>query len=83
VLLLSALPLVLLRVLVSIQYARGRDMLMLWLALPSAAYLFIVANSARTIESLAQGFAVFSAGTCLFFLAICVLADHVLRNRAA
>jgi O-antigen/teichoic acid export membrane protein len=83
VLLLSTLPLVLLRVLVTLQFARGHDLIALWLGIPVATYFFIIANSQRTVEAVAKGFTVFSAGACIFFLAICFLAARVRRPQIA
>src|SRR5262249_5964862 len=80
-LLLSTLPLVVLRLLVLFQYARGHDLIALWLALPVAAYFFIIANSDRTVEAVARGFTTFSAGACIFFLAVCFLAAHAREPR--
>lgn len=83
-LLLSVLPLSLLRVLVLLQFARGRDRRVLFLALPVALYLSFAWHAMRSIDVLAKQFAVFSTVCFLVFLAFCVAADaRLLRTAGA
>ncbi len=77
VLLLSVLPLSLLRVLVLLQFARGRDARVLFLVLPVALYLWLAWNSGRSIDVVAEQFSMFSAACFVLFLALCVVADAV------
>jgi hypothetical protein len=70
ILLLSSVPLALLRVLVMLQFARGREWLMLWLAVPLCVYGYVALVSERTMDAIAQLFATASAVTLLFFLAV-------------
>jgi O-antigen/teichoic acid export membrane protein len=70
VLLLSAAPLALLRVLVMLQFARGREALTLWLIVPLAVYGYVAWFSAHTMDAVAQAFATASGLTLLFFLGI-------------
>ncbi len=70
VLLVSVVPLSLLRVLVLLQFARRRDWFVLWLGVPTTAYLWAVASRGWNLETMAAGFSVFSAAAFTFFLCI-------------
>jgi O-antigen/teichoic acid export membrane protein len=82
VLLLSVVPLSLLRVLVLLQIARGRDRQVLFLALPVALYLWIAWNSPRGIGVMAEQFSIFSVLCLGLFSCFCVGAEVLLRRRA-
>jgi O-antigen/teichoic acid export membrane protein len=69
ILLLSAVPLVLLRGLALLQFARGRDWLGLWLLLPTAVYLIIVSTSSWNKFVVAEQFTIF-AGLSFVFLVV-------------
>jgi len=69
-LLLSAVPVAMLRVLVMLQFARRRDMLTLWLAVPILLYIPFAWTSDHTIMGIAQGFAYASTTTLLLYLSI-------------
>lgn len=75
ILLLSVVPLSLLRTLVIIEFARGRERLLLWLIVPAAAYSLFVWNTAPDITQLAFGFSIFSVVAFAFFAGICLLAQ--------
>ncbi len=81
ILLVSVVPLALLRTLVVIEFARGRERLLLWLAIPALAYSLLIWKSAPDMNELASGFAIFSIVTFLFFVVVCLLAQ-VSRRRA-
>jgi O-antigen/teichoic acid export membrane protein len=81
ILLISVVPLSLLRTLVVIEFARGRELLLLWLIVPAIAYSAFVWLSTPTMSALATGFAIFSMIAFVFFAAVCLIAQ-VLRNRA-
>jgi hypothetical protein len=66
ILLLSVAPLVLLRLLVLLGYARGRDWLTAWLALPAFAYVWIAVAAAPGSVLMAEQFAAFSAAAFAF-----------------
>lgn len=76
-LLLSVLPLSLLRILVLLQFARGRDRRVLFLALPVALYLWVAWISPRSIMVVATQFTVFAAVACGAFLCLCLCVDLV------
>lgn len=80
VLLLSVVPLSLLRTLVMIEFARQRERLLLWLIIPALAYSFYIWNSTPTMEQLAFGFSVFSFAALIFFVGVCLLAQITRRR---
>ena len=69
-LLLSALPIALLRVIVMIQLARGRDYLTLWLIIPILLYVPYALFTEHTIIGIAGGYVKSSALTLLIYLGI-------------
>jgi len=81
ILLISVVPLALLRTLVVIEFARGRELLLLWLAVPAAAYCLFIWISSPTMKGLAVGFSAFSFIAFLFFAAVCLIAQAS-RKRA-
>jgi O-antigen/teichoic acid export membrane protein len=81
ILLISVVPLSLLRTLVVIEFARGRELLLLWLIVPAIGYGLFVWQSAPTMSSLAVQFSLFSIAAALFFALVCVIAQ-VSRRRA-
>lgn len=82
VLLMSVVPLSLLRVLVLLQIARGRDWQVLFLALPVALYMWIAWNSPRGITVMAQQFSIFSILCLTVFSCLCLGAEVLIRQRA-
>ena len=68
ILLLSVIPLALLRVFVLLQFARGRDWFTLWLIVPTMTYMVLAWMSVRSIATLAEGFAVFAAAVLVCLL---------------
>ena len=81
ILLISVVPLTLLRTLVVIEFARGRERLLLWLAVPAAGYGLLMMNGAPGMRELASGFALFSVAAFAFFAAVSIVAQAV-RKRA-
>lgn len=81
ILLISVIPLSLLRTLVVIEFARGRELLLLWLAVPAVAYSLFIWVTSPTMKDLAVGFSAFSFIAFLFFAAVCLIA-HVQRSRS-
>jgi hypothetical protein len=81
ILLFSAIPLSLIRVLVLFQIADGRDWLGLWLAIPVVLFLVIGWSFDNSVASLANGFALFSLATLFFFGGSTLIADMALRHR--
>ena len=80
VLLISIVPLALLRTLVVIEFARGRELLLLWLVVPAVAFAIDMWALPAGMSMLAGRFAVFSILTFAFFAGICLLA-HIWRRR--
>jgi hypothetical protein len=80
VLLFSVVPLALIRVLLLVQFAHGRDWLGLWLAVPIGIYVIVA--RAINLGSLAEGFTVFSYAALILFGVVC-LADRFLGRVAA
>lgn len=81
ILLISVVPLSLLRTLAVIEFARGRELLLLWLVIPAVAYSLFVWMFAPGMIELAIGFSLFSLITFSFFAAVCLIAQ-VSRKRA-
>lgn len=81
VLLLSVVPLSLLRTQVVLEFAWGRDLVALWLAVPALAYVPFVWLFPPNMVGLASGFAAFSAAAFVFFV-ISGFAAERLRARA-
>ncbi len=80
-LLVSVVPLSLLRTLVVIEFARRRELLLLWLAVPAVAYSLFIWVSQPGMDALAIGFAIFSNISFAFFAAVCLVAQ-ISRRRA-
>lgn len=80
-LLLSVIPLSLVRVFVLIQFARGHDWRVLWLAVPIPVYVYFAWFSPHTVGTMAQGFALFSLTTLVVFTALSAAIDW--RRRPA
>lgn len=80
-LLFSVVPLSMLRTLVVIEFARGREVLLLWLAVPAAAYSLFVWISAPTMTELALGFSTFSFLAFFFFAGVSLVAQ-ISRQRS-
>jgi hypothetical protein len=74
ILLLSVLPLAVLRFLVLFQLARGRDRLALWLFAPTAVYVAVALLAGRGIDTMAQQYVTFSVATAVLFAVICLAA---------
>lgn len=70
VLLLTVVPLSLLRIAVVLDYVHARDHLPLWLSLPVFIFLVVLWMTKPSMVDLANEFAVFSLGTLVFFLSI-------------
>ncbi len=80
ILLISVVPQSLLRTLAIVEFARGRELSLFWLALPTAACALYLLASAPGITELASGFSIFSIVVFVFFAAVCLIAP-VLRKR--
>jgi hypothetical protein len=76
ILLLSVVPLVLLRLLVLHGFSRGRDWFAAWLTLPTLVYLWIAMNSAPGNTAMAEQFTLFSAVAFAFFFMITIIAPR-------
>jgi hypothetical protein len=76
ILLLSVLPLTMLRLLVLVEFANGHDRIVLWLVVPLLGYLLFVAPSLSSTRMLAESFAMFAAAVLSFGLAISVIASR-------
>jgi len=70
ILLLSVIPLSLLRVLVLVEFARNRDWRALLLAVPALLYVIFAGLSARQVTVLASSFSIFAWATLVYFLCI-------------
>jgi O-antigen/teichoic acid export membrane protein len=82
ILLLSVVPLALLRILVLLQFTRGQDWLAIWLAIPTVLYVWVAWHSARDITTVAWQFAGFSGAALVFLLLVQAVAE-MLRPRLA
>jgi O-antigen/teichoic acid export membrane protein len=76
IMLLSVVPLVMLRLLVLLNFARGRDWVPAWLLAPTLAYLWVVAGAASGKAVLAEQFALFAALGFTFYFAVNVIATR-------
>jgi O-antigen/teichoic acid export membrane protein len=74
IVLLSVLPLSLLRTLAILEFARGRELVLLWLVVPLVGYSLFILKTAPGMNDLAIGFSAFSVVSFLFFAAICFAA---------
>jgi hypothetical protein len=74
-LLVATVVLAVLRALVLIQSARGRDWMAVSLLVPAAAYLWIAEASSHSVETLAIEFMVFASFLLLYFAIISLLVD--------
>jgi O-antigen/teichoic acid export membrane protein len=83
ILLLSVLPLVFLRVMVLLQFARGHDWRALWLGIPTVVYLWIALISPPSITLVATQFSVFSAAASLFLLGVHLASEWLNKRRPA
>jgi O-antigen/teichoic acid export membrane protein len=79
-LLLTVVPLALLRTLVVLEYAWGREMLMLWLAIPAVAFGVVAWLFPPTLSGLANGYAGFSMTAFLFFALVCLIAELLIKR---
>lgn len=82
VLLFSVVPLALMRVVILLQFARGRDWIPVALILPVLAYLWFAWNSPRNIETVAAQFVVFSAAAFVFLVLVHVVFEAVRKPTA-
>jgi hypothetical protein len=82
VLLVSILPLSLLRMAVLLQFARGRDWLPLWLAVPTLAYVFAVYSRDSTVDGMAMTFAEFAVVCFIFFMSMHLAAAARAKHHA-
>jgi hypothetical protein len=78
-LLVATVMLSMLRALVLIQSARGRDWMALSLLLPAGAYLWIAEVSNHGVETLAAEFMVFAGALLLYFAIMSLLVDRNAR----
>jgi O-antigen/teichoic acid export membrane protein len=81
ILLISVVPLALLRTLVVIEFSRGRELLLLWLVVPAIAYALYMWTVPAGMSALAGRFAGFSIVAFVFFAGVCLLA-HIGRRRS-
>lgn len=79
-LLVATVMLSVLRALVLIQSARGRDWMALSLLLPAGAYLWIAAISNRNVDTVAREFMTFTGALLLYFVVMSLLADYYGRR---
>jgi O-antigen/teichoic acid export membrane protein len=80
-LLVGTVMLSVLRALVLIQSARGRDWMAVSLLLPAAVYLWIAQFSERNVEMVATQFMVFTGALLLYFGIMSLLMDYRVRGR--
>ncbi len=80
-LLAATVMLSVLRALVLIQSARGRDWMAVSLLLPAAAYLWVAAVSDHSVETLATEFMAFTSSLLLYFCIVSLIVDY--RSRGA
>jgi hypothetical protein len=83
ILLISVVPLSLLRTLVVIEFARGRELLLLWLIVPAVAYSLYAWIARPGMNGLATGFSLFSIIAFLFFATVCVVAQAARKHALA
>jgi O-antigen/teichoic acid export membrane protein len=83
ILLWSVAPLVLLRAVVLLQFARGVDWLATSLAFPVTCYLWVIWETRPDYLELAQGFALFSVASLVFLGIVHACADFIGARRAA
>jgi hypothetical protein len=76
VLLVSVVPLSVLRILVLFQFARHRDWLASWLVVPMLVYLYAVATSHWDARGLAVSFGLFSTASLVFFFLVHLATDR-------
>ena len=81
VLLWSVAPLVLLRSLVLLQFARGRDWLAITLAIPTSGYLVMALNLPSGALALAKGFTVFSFASLAYLGLVHIVAAFLGSRR--
>lgn len=79
-LLLTVVPLALLRTLVVLEYAWGREMLMMWLAVPAIAFSVVAWFLPPTLSGLANSYAGFSMTAFLFFAVVCLIAELSIKR---
>jgi O-antigen/teichoic acid export membrane protein len=79
-LLVATVMLSVLRALVLIQSARGRDWMALSLLLPAGAYFWIAAISNRNVDTVAREFMTFTGALLLYFVVMSLLADYYGRR---
>jgi len=79
-LLAATVMLSVLRALVLIQSARGRDWMAVSLLVPAAAYLWIAAVSDHGVETLATEFMVFTGALLLYFGVVSLVVDYRART---
>lgn len=75
-LLISAVPLSVLRALVFYQSARQRDWLAISLLMPAAVYILVADLSGHTIETMAQQFAAFSVALVCYYGGLALLTNR-------
>jgi O-antigen/teichoic acid export membrane protein len=80
ILLVSVVPLSLLRTLVIVEFARGRERILLWLIVPAVGYGVYVWGSAPGMSELAAGFSIFSIIAFAFFAAVSLVAQASRRR---
>lgn len=81
ILLLSAVPVALLRVIVMLQFARGREMFTLWLVVPILFYLPFSWISGHTIIGIAESYAWASTLTLLLYLGVYLAIEFRLNRQ--
>jgi O-antigen/teichoic acid export membrane protein len=79
-LLAATVMLSVLRALVLIQSARGRDWMAVSLLVPAAAYLGIAAVSDHSVETLATEFMAFTSALLLYFCVVSLIVDYRARG---
>ncbi len=79
ILLVAVIPLALMRVAVLFQLARGRDALLLSLALPIAVYCYVALRLPLDVYSLASSFAVFAYAGFAFFAILSAVRELLTR----
>jgi len=79
-LLAATVMLSVLRALVLIQSARGRDWMAISLLVPAAAYLWIAEASDHGVETLATEFMAFTSALLLYFGIVSLIADYRARG---
>jgi len=82
ILLLSALPLTMLRLLVLAEFANGHDRVVLWLVLPLVGYLLFCAPFLSAPRVLAESFVIFAVGVLAFGLGVSAISIRRRRRSA-